>query len=98
MLHQVGDLENFHTPNHVVHDNWSNCGRVYSKATVRERSLCVGNALDELIFAPLKRSYNTRQWLKTFGGFGAGLLGFTVLSQFFFGRTGNLYNKKQGQK
>ena len=33
-----------------------------------------------------KQSYNSKVWFKMFGALGAGLLGVTVLSQFFIGR------------
>lgn len=94
MMNQVGDLGNFAYPSKVVHDLWDENGRVYSKATPAQKSLCVGNALDELISNCGRQSYNTRKWLKMFGKFGAGLLGVTVLSQFFFGRRGNKVDKK----
>ena len=41
---------------------------------------------DQMLSSAVKETYNTRKWLKIFGGFGAGLLAVTVLAQFFFGR------------
>jgi len=93
MMNIIGDLENFAYPSKVVHDLKEGAKRIYSKATPSEKALCVGNALDELIANCGRQAYNTRKWLKMFGGFGAGLLGFTVLSQFFFGANG-----KSGKK
>jgi hypothetical protein len=51
--------------------------------------LLTGIAPDELFFKAGQQAYNTRKWLKMFGGFGAGLLGVTVLAQFFFGKMKN---------
>ena len=48
--------------------------------------LRVGMAPDQMLHGTIKEVFNTRQWLKTFGGIGAALLGITVLSQFFFGK------------
>lgn len=45
----------------------------------------MGNAPEELVAEASKQVYNTKKWLKMFGGFGVGLLGVTVLAQFFFG-------------
>ncbi len=95
MMRSVGNLENFAYPSKVVHDIWENGSRVYSNSTPGERSLCVGSALDELIANSCRQSYNTKKWLKMFGGFGAGLLGFTVLSQFFFGQGGKRVRKNK---
>ena len=46
----------------------------------------MGCALDEMFNKLCKQKFNNRVWLKMFGGFGAGLLGVTVLSQFFMGK------------
>ena len=48
--------------------------------------LLTGIAPDELIFKTGQQLYNSKKWLKIFGGFGAALLGVTVLAQFFFGK------------
>ncbi len=97
MASAVGNLYNFMFPDHVVNDRWNGNGqRIYSNATPKYRSNAVGAALDEVIANCCKEAYNTRKWLKMFGGFGAGLLGFTVLSQFFFGHgAGNDVKKEK---
>ena len=46
----------------------------------------MGMAPDQMFSTTMKEMFNTRKWLKMFGGFGAGLLAVTVLSQFFFGK------------
>lgn len=43
----------------------------------------------ELFYKAGQNAYNTAKWLKIFGTFGAGLLGVTVLAQFFFGKMKN---------
>ncbi len=58
----------------------------YSTGTSYTKFLKVGMAPDKMLHETIKELFNTRQWLKTFGKFGAGLLGFTVLAQFFFGK------------
>ncbi len=99
MSSAVGNMYNFMFPDHVVNDQWDykpdgSKQRIYSSSTPKYRSNAVGAALDEVLANSCKQSYNTRKWLKMFGGFGAGLLGFTVLSQFFFGRGNNKHLKK----
>lgn len=87
MITAVANLENFMFPDHVMLDeNWN---RHYSTATPKVRSNTVGAPLDDVLTNSLKQMYNTKKWLKMFGGFGAGLLGITVLSQFMFGRGDN---------
>lgn len=46
----------------------------------------LGAATDQVVHNYCKQTYNTKQWLKTFGTAGAALLGVTVLAQFFFGK------------
>ena len=55
-----------------------------------------GIAPNEWFFKSGQQVYNTRKWLKIFGGFGAGLLGVTVLAQFFLGKIKP--PKKAGEK
>ena len=93
MMSKVGDHEYFALPSKVVQDMWHNGQRAYSGASPSEKSLCVGAALDEMIANTAKQAFNTRKWVKMFGGFFAGLYGVTVLSQFFFGGKKNYYKK-----
>ncbi len=72
-------------------------------STSEQRFLLSGIALDEWFTKISKQTHNTNKWLKMFGGFGAGLLGVTVLAQFFFGRVklpeyNSNYNNNKGQK
>ncbi len=55
-------------------------------STSKTRFLLTGIAPDELFYKIGKQTYNTKKWLKMFGGFGAGLLAVTIGSQFFFGK------------
>ena len=96
MYSAVGAIDNFMYPYHVVEsavDQWGNSH--YTNTTPKYRSNIVGAALDETIANNLKLAFNTRKWLKMFGGFGAGLFSVTVLSQFFFGHSGNNYQKTE---
>ena len=58
-----------------------------STATSYEKFLLMGNSPDQMLSNVVKRTFNTKKWLKMFGGFGAGLFAVTVLAQFFFGKT-----------
>ena len=58
--------------------------------------LLTGIAPDEWFFKSGQQVYNTKKWLKIFGGFGAVLLGITVLAQFFLGKMAP--PKKAGEK
>ena len=99
MYKEVGTLENFMYPDAVTGTPAYENGRIkpesYTKTTPKFRSNTVGAALDEMLSNSLRETYNTRKWLKTFGRFGAGLLGFTVLSQLFFGHSGSKYSEKE---
>lgn len=59
------------------------------EANFEEKFLLCGVAVDELFTNIINKSFNTNKWLKIFGGFGIGLLGVTVGSQFLFGRMKN---------
>ena len=78
-LDSIGGHSYFAKPFHKVAGK-SGAGSSYTKF------LRVGMPPDQMFHGTIKELFNTRQWLKTFGGFGAGLLGVTVLAQFFFGK------------
>lgn len=48
--------------------------------------LLTGIAPDEFFYKAGQQAFNTKKWLKMFGGFGAGLLAVTVFAQFFLGK------------
>ncbi len=48
-----------------------------------------GMATDEYFFKALQESFNSNKWLKVVSGIGAGVLGVTLISQFFFGKMKN---------
>ena len=98
MYNIVGNMENFMYPTHITGElKYYGDGRLdpasYTSSTPKFRSNTVGAPIDETLANTMKRMYNTRKWLKMFGGFGAGLLGFTVISQFFFGHSSGNYKK-----
>ena len=75
----LGNSEYFVKPYHLLH-GYKNGVSSYTKF------LRMGMAPDQMLHNVIKETFNTRKWLKMFGGFGAGLLGVTVLAQFFFGK------------
>ena len=78
VLRMFGGDKYFVRPNFLV-------GGKETYSTAHERFLHLGNALDDMFTKLFRSSYNSNRWLKFFATFGAGLLGVTVLSQFFFG-------------
>ena len=81
-INDVGNAYYFAKPYHLA-------GNVSTDATLYTKFLRVGMPPDQMLNLTFKEMYNTRKWLKMFGGFGAVLLGVTVLSQFFFGKLKN---------
>lgn len=77
--HDVGDSYYFVKQHLLLHGKQSG-------ASSFTKALRIGMTPEQFIHNPVKQIYNTRKWLKMFGGIGAGLLGITVLSQFFFGK------------
>ncbi len=75
----VGDALYFAKPHHLVHGNQSSASSLI-------KFLKVGMTPEEMLHKTIKETFNTKKWLKTFGGIGAALLGTTVLAQFFFGK------------
>ena len=75
----VGKDYYFVKPKHLV---WGEA----KASSAQKRANIIGSAIDEMFLKVCKRKYNSRQWLKMFGGFGAGLLGASVIAQFFFGK------------
>ena len=99
MYDDVGRIENFMYPETVTgemkYEPWGAISeKSYSAATPKAKANQVGAALDEMLSNALRQKFNTNKWLKTYGSLGAGLLVFTVLSQFFFGRD-NSYKKSR---
>ena len=79
VLDEVGEYSYFVKQYHKVHGKGE-------AGTAFTRFLRVGMSPDQMLQGTAKSVFNTRKWLKMFGGFGAGLLGVTVLAQFFFGK------------
>ena len=57
-----------------------------SDSTTEYRFQLLGSSIDDMFTKLFNQKYNSKTWLKMFGGLGAGLLGLTVLSQFFMGK------------
>lgn len=57
--------------------------------------LLTGCAPDEMFLKLFNQSFNSRKWFSTFGKLGAGLVGVTVLSQFFMGKMKTPSRKKE---
>lgn len=88
MYNVVGNIFDFKNPNHVTTETRGWQGEIlYSKETPKFHSNAVGAPLDEMLYNTCRQIYNSNKWYKMFRNFGAGLLGFTVLSQFLFGRS-----------
>ena len=49
--------------------------------------LLTGLSLDDMAMKFASQKHNSKVWMKMFGGLGLGVLGATVLAQFFFGKT-----------
>ncbi len=78
ILEILGGDKYFAKPYHVIGE---------AKTTGSDiKFLLTGIATDELFYKRGQQLYNNKKWLKIFGGFGAALLGVTVLAQFFFGK------------
>ena len=78
-LSEVGNTPYFAKPHHVMSD-------IEKRISTYANFLRTGMAPDKMFHSVIKETFNTRKWLKIFGGFGAALLGVTVLAQFFFGK------------
>lgn len=76
---EIGSAFYFVKPNHVMPN-------ITSKATPYKQFLRMGMAPDQMLHSTAKELFNTKSWLKMFGGFGLGLFGVTLLAQFFFGK------------
>ena len=81
-LHEIGNSEYFTKPAHIV-------GEYANDVSSYTKFLRMGMSPDQMLHHVVKERYNTKTWLKMFGGFGAALLGVTVLAQFFFGKMKN---------
>ena len=78
IMEKLGGEKYFAKPRHLV------SGKNHTGSDIK--FLLTGIAPDEFFFKAGQQAFNTKKWLKMFGGFGAGLLGTTVLIQFFLGK------------
>ena len=81
VLEKLGGELYFAKPRHLIRESNTTGSDI--------KFLLTGIAPDELIFKTGQQLYNSKKWLKIFGGFGAGLLGVTILAQFFLGKMKN---------
>ncbi len=81
MLEKIGGEYYFPKPRHLI--------RSRNNTPSDIKFLLTGMATNDYFFNAIQESFNSNKWLKTFAGFGAGLLGVTVLAQFFFGKMKN---------
>ena len=78
ILDILGGDDYFWKPRHLV--------RSKNRPSSDIKFLLTGISPEEFIFKRGQQFYNTKTWLKMFGTIGAGLLGLTVLAQFFLGK------------
>lgn len=78
IMDKLGGEKYFAKPRHLVR------GENHTGSDVK--FLLTGISPEEFFHKAGQQAFNTKKWLKMFGGFGAGLLGVTILSQFFLGR------------
>ena len=91
MLREIGNVENYMYPDLIVNE-----GRQYSRTSSKINSNLTGAPIDEMLTNTIRKLYNSKKWFSKFGKFGLGVLGFTILSQFTFGKNDN--SKKGGSK
>ena len=78
ILKYLGGNKYFAKPNHLVN------GQAHGSGSIL-RMLLLGSSIDEMIAKLCAQRYNSTKWLKIFGPLGGGILGLTVLAQFFMG-------------
>ena len=78
VMDKIGSEKYFWKPRHIVSNN--------ADAGSDIKFLLTGISPNELIYKTGQQVFNSRKWLKIFGSIGAGLLGVTVLIQFFLGK------------
>ena len=80
VLHYIGSDFYFAKPNHVINET-----RLENTPSEYKFAL-MGCAPDEMFFNLFNNKFNSWKWFNIFGKLGAGLIGVTLLSQFFMGR------------
>ena len=78
VFEKIGGEHYFFKPRHKVSKDGSAGSDI--------KFLLTGISPEELFYKTGQQMFNTKKWLSIFGKFGAGLLGVTVLSQFFLGK------------
>ncbi len=90
-LHSFGDEYYFVKPESFISE-LNGGGINYNKPKFKPTSnkykfLLTGVSMDDLAMKYANQKHNARAWMKMFGGIGLGVLGVTIASQFFFGKT-----------
>lgn len=80
VLHFIGSDYYFAKPNHVINET-----RLQNTPSEYKFAL-MGCAPDEMFFNLFNQKFNSLKWFNVFGKLGAGLIGVTLLSQFFMGK------------
>ena len=78
IMDKIGGDKYFWKPRHRVRNSGVTSSNI--------KFLLVGVSPNELLFKSGQQVFNSKKWLKMFGGFGICLLGVTVLAQFFLGK------------
>lgn len=80
VLHFIGSDFYFAKPNHLIN------GVKLEDTPSEYKFALMGCAPDEMFFNLFNHKFNSWKWFNIFGKLGAGLIGVTLLSQFFFGK------------
>ena len=88
VLEILGGDDYFFKPNHLVNGK----GR---KSSSSERFLLTGCVPSEMAHKAFNNMFNSGKWFSTFGKLGAGLVGVTLLTQFFIGKNKTPWKNKE---
>ena len=87
-LSAFGDEWYFIKPNSNLFNNVNNYEIPKTNQVPNKfKFLLTGLSLDDMAMKYASQKHNAKVWMKMFGGLGLGVLGATVLAQFFFGKT-----------
>ncbi|MBO8430262.1 hypothetical protein IAC76_02635 [Spirochaetes bacterium] len=92
MLHKIGDENYFAKKFHKLFTGYEDKRIAYAE----DKFFTIGKSFTDLVFDAANKVFNTKLWFKTFASIGAALLGVTLISQFFFGRTSLPKESKKG--
>ena len=90
VLEILGGEKYFAKPNHLVNG-------IERASSSEERFLLTGSAPADMAYKAFHNMFNSGKWFSAFGKLGAGLVGVTLLAQFFIGRNKNPWKKEAKQ-